>query len=234
MGGFNGKLGPVVGYMWNGVWCMRGHNPYPHNPRTAKQVAHREMFKQEVQLAANMRWAVITGMRDIAREAHMTPYNLFVKVNQPAFSLDNNRLQVDYSALTLSLGTLPQVEPGAMEWTADNVLNVSFGRGGGRSTDYVYLYVYVPELESGTLAAPVYRRDKSLSISLPDAFAGHEVQLYGYVFDRMGRFSPTIYAGCIVVEPSAHDTETVETEPVATPSAPLNATAEVAALIEKL
>ena len=56
MGGFHGRLGPAVGYMWRGQWCVRAYNPAPRNPRTPEQVAHREMFKREVQLASHMSW----------------------------------------------------------------------------------------------------------------------------------------------------------------------------------
>ena len=88
MGGFHGRLGPAVGYMWRGQWCVRSYNPYPRNPRTEAQTAHREMFKREVQLASAMSWAVNLGFRDLAYEMHMTSYNLFVHLNQHAFSME--------------------------------------------------------------------------------------------------------------------------------------------------
>ena len=40
LGGFSGKLGTAVGYMWNGKWCLRAHNPMVHNPRTEAQTEH--------------------------------------------------------------------------------------------------------------------------------------------------------------------------------------------------
>ena len=52
LGGFSGRLGPAVGYMWNGKWCLRSHQQFVHNPRTAAQVEHRELFKQQVQLVS--------------------------------------------------------------------------------------------------------------------------------------------------------------------------------------
>jgi hypothetical protein len=85
MGPFSGKLGPAVGYTWNGKWCMRSYQKYIKNPRTEAQQAHRAMFKQEVQLAARMRQVISRTMTDPARENGMTAYNLFVKINQEAF-----------------------------------------------------------------------------------------------------------------------------------------------------
>lgn len=212
MGGFSGRLGPAVGYMWNGVWCLRVHQPRVTNPRTAAQVAHREMFKQEVQLAAKMRWAVNTTMRDAARAVHMTPYNLFVKANQHAFGYADGELQVDYGALRLSIGDVPPVEVGTMEWTADNVLNVSFQKGRGSNFDLVYLYVYVPELGKGFLSAPAYRRDRRIAVALPDNYAGCEAQVYLMVQHADGRWSESVYAGGIMLNEMCGETEGEVTE----------------------
>ena len=197
LGGFSGRLGPAVGYMWNGKWCLRAHNPMVRNPRTEAQVEHREVFKQEVQLAASMRPAIVKSMTGLAREAGMTSYNLFVKVNQPAFSVVEGRLQVDYSALRLSMGDVPQVELREMAWTDDNVLTVKFRPGQGQSTDYVYLYVYVPERAQGIISAPVYRYQKQISFMMSSYFIGYEAQVYLMTMSEDGRWSESLYCGAI-------------------------------------
>lgn len=215
MGGFNGKLGPAVGYMWRGVWCVRSHNPYPRNPRTKAQTEHREMFKREVQLASYMSWAVNLTFKELSYEMHMTPYNMFVHLNQHAFSMverNNNGTNVDdegpcsvftvdYSTLRLSVGAVPVVAFGVPQIDDDNVLTVSFARDDayphGDNYDSVYLYAYCPDMEDGFLAAPVYRRTKRITAALPDEFAGHEVHLYGMVANEDGDWSETIYIGCL-------------------------------------
>ena len=212
--GFIGKVGTVVGYKWNGKSCMRAYVKNARNPRTEKQVAHRELFKQEVQLAAKMRWAVAVTLRDLAREAGMTAYNLFVKANQGAFSSEGGRLQVDYSALRLSFGDVPPVEEASASWTADNVLKVNFRRGRGASTDYVYLYVYVPELGEGFLSAPVYRNEKRISVLLPEKYAGHEAQLYLMVQHLGGNWSNSEYIGSLPLSEMVGDEEIVIAEGV--------------------
>ena len=198
LGGFSGKLGTAVGYMWNGKWCLRAHNPMVHNPRTEAQTEHREVFKQEVQLAAKMRQAVVKSMTMLAREAGMTSYNLFVKVNQPAFGVEDGRLKVDYSRLRLSVGDVMPVELREMVWEDDNVLTVRFRSSAGSALDYVYLYVYVPELGKGCLSAPVYRSDKRISLMLPGFFAGHEAHVYLMAMSQDGRWSDSLYCGAII------------------------------------
>ena len=203
MGGFTGKLGTAVGYMWRGKWCMRAHNPYPANPRTPRQVEHREMFKQEVQLAATMRWAINKSFKEVSYEMGMTPYNLFVHLNQQAFSLHEGVFTVDYSALRLSTGPLEEAVYGAPEWTADNVLTVKLGRSGGRWNDYVRLYVHCPEMKVGILTAPVYRSDKKISVMLSSMFLGREVHVYGLVSNDEGMWAETTYVGRFVCDETA-------------------------------
>ena len=214
MGGFSGKLGPAVGYMWRGVWCVRSHNPAPRNPRTKAQTAHREMFKREVQLAAAMRWAVNLGFRDLAYDMHMTPYNLFVHLNQGAFGLEDGVFTVDCGRLCLCTGPRAGVAFGAPEWTADNVLSVGFGKdASGRPAaayDKVYLYVWCPDLERGFLAAPVYRRTKRVSVALPDDYVGREVHLYGMVCSEDGQWSETVYAGSLTLVERAYENDEPE------------------------
>lgn len=211
MGPFSGKVGTVVGYMWNGKCCMRAYNREVRNPRTPEQMSHRNMFKQEVQLAAEMQWALNTTMRHQARAMGLTNRNLFVKANQHAFSLEDEVLKVDYSRLVLSMGDVPGVEATEASWTADNVLTVKFDRGLGNAFHQVYLFVYAPDLPEpyksarGFLAAPVYRRDKRISVVLPDLFAGHTAHLYLMVQTDDGRWSETAYAGSLVLTETTED-----------------------------
>ena len=102
MGGFSGRLGQVVGYQWNGRWCLRVRPAVVRNPRTALQQASRARFSGGVQLAARMRWAVMEGLRTVARQNGMTAYNAFCSLNQHAFSM------VPYSSTNASRGCRPE------------------------------------------------------------------------------------------------------------------------------
>ena len=217
MGGFQGTLGPAVGYMWNGKWCVRSRPGAVRNPRTPAQVAHREMFKREVQLAANMRWAVENTMRELARQEGMTCFNLFVKVNQHAFSLverdlsganqpneggmDKNQpneggmgvFTVDYSALRLSMGDVAPVENARVERRDGRVLEVVFDKGHGFSHDHVHMFVYAPGLERGLMSLPVFRRDKKVAMMLPDRYVDEELHIYLMVHTDDGQWSESVY-----------------------------------------
>ena len=189
---------------WGRRWGTRGTGngacgrtkKYVKNPRTEAQQAHRAMFKQEVQLAARMRQVIARTMTDPARELGMTAYNLFVKANQDSFGYSEGLLTVDYRNLVLSFGDIAPVEAEEVERTEDNVLNVRFARGIGRGNDEVYLYVWVPDLQRGYMSSSVHRREKRLSVALPDEYAGHEVQAWLLVQGEEGGWSQSTWVDC--------------------------------------
>ena len=202
-GGFSGRLGQMVGYQWNGRWCLRMRPQRVHNPRTAAQQASRALFSGAVQLAARMRWGVTEGLRQTAREAGMTAYNAFVSLNQHAFSMEDGVFGVDYSALRLSTGPVAPVAVSGASVGDGNVLTVSFEKNPMRMKsgghDMVHLYVYSAEAGSGYLAAAVYRRQGRVAVTLPDLLAGQELHVYMYTSDAAGRHSETAYGGTVTL-----------------------------------
>ncbi len=211
MGGFSGRLGTAVGYMWNGKWCLRSRPAQVANPRTPAQVEHRTLFREEVRLAARMGRGVATGLTAMARQMGMTCFNLFVSLNQQAFSLLDGALEVDYTALTLSAGPVAPVAFGRAVVDDHNVLTVDFEKNPlhlrAEAYDKVMVYAYCPEAGGGYLSAPVYRRDRRLRFALPDEFAGREVHLYGMVQDDEGRCAESVY-----IETGSQETVSEETD----------------------
>ena len=199
LGGFSGRLGTAVGYQWRGKWCVRSLPGAMANPRTAAQQAHREMFKQEVQLAGRMNWVLRETLGAISLEMGLTAGNLFVKSNQHAFAWSDGHLAVDWASLVLSAGPVAPVRFGVPTVSGGTTLTVGFEKnplhGRAENYDRVYVYVYCPSLEKGYLTAPEYRKTQSVSAVLPEMFAGREVQLWGMVQDAQGRWSETLYIG---------------------------------------
>ena len=207
MGPFSGTLGTAIGYMWNGKWCMRSRPTAVHNPRTPEQVAHRELFKREVQLAADLRDAIVPSMSDMARQMGMTSYNLFVSVNQGAFSLvERDRsganqpnevaggvFEVDWRKLRLSMGDVAPVESARRELKEHNVLEVRYDKGRGYSHDLVRLVVYAPGLRRSLMSKPAFRKDKKVAVALPDKFVGEELQMWLLVQSPDGQWSESVW-----------------------------------------
>ncbi len=206
LGGFSGRLGPAIGYMWRGKWCLRSRPTKVTNPQSEAQQQHRMMFKQEVVLASKFNHVLRHTLEEVSRELHMTPCNLFIQSNQAVFGTDNGVLTVDWSRLLLSAGPVAPVEFGTPSIDEDNVLRINFTKNPFRMRadgfDSVSVYLYCPDIEAGYLSAPVYRRDGKIGIALPEHLLGHEAHVWGMVQDQQGRWSNTIYIGQYVLEPS--------------------------------
>ena len=136
-------------------------------------------------------------------------------------------LTVDWSALIVSAGPVAPIALGTPELSDDGVLTVAFEKNPclirANNFDQVHLYVYCPAQNTGYLAAPVYRKERRISLSLPDNMIGQELHLYAFVTDADGRASDTAYAA-LTTEAEADDTtdvqdfaDTIESETTAIP-----------------
>jgi hypothetical protein len=193
LGGFNGKVGPVIGYVWRGRWCMRARPRKVHNPRTEAQQAHRMQFRDMVQTASQLTAALRYGMRQASLEQGLTEGNLFVRMNKDCFSAEG----VDYTRLLLSSGPLAPVAFAPATVDERGVMRVEFEKNPLRlrasSEDKVYVAAYCPELGQLVMAAPALRRSKRVVMALPDEWAGREFHLWGFVQDYQLRASECQY-----------------------------------------
>ena len=107
--GYRGTVGTVIGYEWNGRWCLRSRPRKVHNPRTERQQRNRGLFAAASHLATAMGGVLRMGLLMTAREQHRTVYNHFISVNNECFSLDDEQLTVDYENLVVSEGSVAPV-----------------------------------------------------------------------------------------------------------------------------
>ena len=105
LGGFNGKVGTVVGSSWKGITYMRGQAQHVKKPRTAGQIYSRTAFKA---VSAALSPIASTLRLTFAKSAgKMSAFNKAVSENYKKAIVDQDGTPVvDYSKLILSKGTL--------------------------------------------------------------------------------------------------------------------------------
>ncbi|MBQ2510771.1 MAG: hypothetical protein II531_01270 [Bacteroidales bacterium] len=198
-GPYVGKVGPVVGYLWKGVPCVRSYRRHINYPNTGAQQREKDWFIAMVRFAAGARHVLKLGLREAASEAHMTEGNLFVRHNKDCFHHDGETLHIDYEHLVLSQGAAADVFFRPPQFLENAVVEVPFEKNSmslrASSDDNVYLYAYCPSHGSGVLSAPALRRSKKVRALLPEEWSGETVHLYGFVIDKEGRASRTTYIG---------------------------------------
>ena len=184
--GFQGRVGPVVGYRLGSKWIMRRLPQQVCNPRTERQVAHRMMFRDIVRLASALLPALKVGYRAQAGLWEMTEGNAFVKMNwlrdrMPGF----NELRISVGAVPMVGFTRVSMEGGRLEaqWEKNQQL------AGAKADDKVYFYAYSEAerrcLELGTAE----RRDRRAEWLLPEGYT----HVWAVMEDRMGRTSNSLY-----------------------------------------
>ncbi len=201
--GYRGSVGTVIGYLWRGKWCLRARPRQVRNPRTAAQQLNRLLFKEAVQLAGRMKEVLRKGMNDSALRQHLTACNLFFKNNRPCFTAGaDGHLAVDWEALSVSDGALPAPLFGEPDAAAPLVIPFEPCAPGSRASgaDEVYVWAWCPAAGEGLLSPAARRNSGHVTLTLPDAWQGKEVHLYGFAVDYKGKASVTIYLGSLEQE----------------------------------
>ena len=186
LGGFEGRVGPVVGYRLGSKWVVRRLPHQVCNPRTERQVAHRMMFKEIVRLASSLLPVLKVGFRSQAQLWEMTEGNAFVKTNW------RREAMPELSELKVSVGAVPMVdftavvrEGGSLEARWEKNLMVS----GAKADDKVHFYAYSESERHCCKLGSAERRAKHAAFLLPE---GYE-HVWAVVEDRQGRVSNSKY-----------------------------------------
>lgn len=105
LGGFNGKVGTVIGSSWKGITYMKGRAQHVKNPRTAGQIYQRNAMKA-IALALRPIASILSiTFKNSAQK--MSGYNKAVSINyKEAIVNQDGQPVVDFSKLILSKGTL--------------------------------------------------------------------------------------------------------------------------------
>jgi len=164
LGGFSGKVGPVVGGKWKDIDYMRSY-VIPSNPNTASQQAVRTTFALLVQNARSVLTTICQPFIDPFQSA-MSGFNRFIQMNYDVFAAADKLT----SASKVTEGTLTgndissatYDDPGAtISWTENTGGNVE-------STDYMLGAVYDEgEQMIYVSTTPVARSVGTISVPIP-------------------------------------------------------------------
>lgn len=181
-----GKVGPVVGRKFREENVYSAYQKNVFNPRTEKQQVQRMKFKALSELAHNFACGAIFGFRTAAKGTNLSPRNLFQKTNWPCVeAASTDSLNVDYSRMMVSLGSLSNVSFGAPDFNTPDTVSVhyqNFGAACQRTKgDRVFIYVFCPDAEAGILSEGVDFDVTSVKVQTPTAWNGLKVHVWGFV-----------------------------------------------------
>lgn len=168
---YTGTVGREIHYTRFGRTYSR-QLPAEYNDRKSEaQLRQRALFKARQQTSAL--YGIIL-QRGLTKEAHahgMTEANFFSRLNKEQFVYDNGIVHINYPALLVASGPLPEVN---ITRCYANGLQVeidfrpSFDSDKDRLDDVVHFYAVSPQAEICMLMASVSRQDGRAAFVLPD------------------------------------------------------------------
>lgn len=203
LGAFRGKIGTVVGSIWNGITYMRSLGEYVDNPTTAQLNARAKVslvmpFLADMKSIINIGWLSqqkkgLTGM-NAASSYHLKHAVTGVA---PAYS-------IDYPAVEISRGELEGAEEPEVASAAGHEVDFSWtpntGMVYGKPTDLAVLVVYCPDMNKFMVYRQALRSAGSYSMTVPASFETSQVHCWIAFFSADGKMaSDSTYVGAVTV-----------------------------------
>ena len=182
LGPFSGKVGTVIGGSWKGISYMRGIAASVSNPRTPAQLNQRAKFSTAIKFLQPLTSFLRIGFKNDA--VKMSAFNAAMSYTvknaltgtYPAFTIDYSKVYVSQGNLPGALNpTTVSATAGAVEFTWED----NSWEADASAEDQAVMVVYNPARQAAvSVIGGITRAVGAQTITLPDSFAGDEVQCY--------------------------------------------------------
>lgn len=181
LGGFSGKVGPVIGSSWKGKAVMRAQALSYNDRNSQAQQEQRAKFGIVAKFLASVNGFIKNGFASKAKG--MTQQNVAMIINlEEAISGNFPNYEINYNKVVVSDGSvdLPYDPSGSV---ADGELTVTWadnsGQGDALATDNAMLLLYNTTQKKAVWAlTDAKRSDRSAKISVPTAWTGDTAVAY--------------------------------------------------------
>jgi len=203
-GAYSGKVGNVVGSRWREVDYVRSLGRPSNRPASEAQLQQRARFALAVAFLSPVKDLLNLGFSDKEQNA-ATGYNVALShLLRSGITGDYPKVDIDYSKVQISRGSLAapvgltftEESPGeaVISWEPlTNTFNAF-------ADDSVIALVYNKDKAFFSIYEEATRQEGVLSLELPAAFSGDELEAWVFMGHRDGvRTSNSQYAGQIIV-----------------------------------
>lgn len=204
LGGFSGKVGTVIGFIRNGVACMRGLATSFTDAHSPAQVEQRAKFGLVVKFLRPLVALLRIGFKSAA--SSMSGFNAAVSYTLAnAVSGISPDFAIDYSKVLVSCGNLPGAMNAAADSTVAATIDFTWDDNawdfGAKATDKVVLVAYCPSLNrSVSVIGAATRAQEAQTMQVPASFSGQTVQTYiGFCSENEREFSNGEYLSVVSV-----------------------------------
>ncbi|TYA59016.1 DUF6266 family protein [Formosa maritima] len=195
LGGFSGKVGPVVGATWRNKQIIRSRPSKPSNSPTPAQQRQRD----KMALVSGF----LIGLKPLLQETfesntgNSTAFN-----NAMAYHLTNavletsGNLQINYSKVLIGMGGLCGLDAPTLSLTNPTTVALNWidnsNQGYAYPDDRLIVVAYAPEWHLFDIMSQGYsREDGSGEVSVPETFIGLKVHFWASFYSETYKQSAT-------------------------------------------
>lgn len=181
LGGFSGKVGPVVGCRWKNIYYIRSRAARVSNPNTERQQCQRGKFRTAVNFLKTILPFIQVGYRNY--EQGKSAYNAAISyLMHHAFAGNGQEAVLDFEKVRISQGSLTPASGASVGRMGGNMLvswSNNTAEGDAAADDVAMLLVYnrtrgeaIWQLSAGC------RSDGRCSLRLPLGWESDELAVY--------------------------------------------------------
>ena len=168
---YSGTVGREIHYTRFGRSYSR-QLPAEYNDRKSEaQLRQRALFKARQQTSALYGTILQRGLTKEAHAHGLTEANYFSRLNKEQFVYDNGIVHINYSALLVAVGPLPEVYIDIFHadgFQVEITFRTNLDAGKARPDDVVHFFAVSPRAEICMLMASVSRQDGHAAFVLSD------------------------------------------------------------------
>lgn len=201
LGGFQGKVGTVIGSTWRGESIMRALPKTAAKAPTESQRIQRLKFKAVSEFLNPLRTTLSTYFGNDT--GVKSKYNMATSYHiTNAVEITEQGTQILYPRVLVAKGTLfgfqnlttTQSETViTLNWEDNTVF------GNAKAEDTVNVVCYIEEVNTFYVFESIANRDGlTASVTLPQNFLGYNVEVYAFLYDKVSKTSSnSVYLGSI-------------------------------------
>ena len=150
LGGFSGKVGPIVGFHWKSKYYIRARAAKVSNPRTPKQQEQRGKFATAFSFLKAIKPFIRIGYKEFTQEK--SAFNAAMSYTlKRAVTGNGKETSIDFNRTLVSMGTLMPVFEGTATPNEGQMYfnwQDNSGIGNAEDTDIAMILVYNKDKET--------------------------------------------------------------------------------------
>ena len=181
LGGFSGKVGPIVGFRWKSNYYIRARAAKVSNPRTPKQQEQRGKFATAFSFLKAIKPFIRIGYKEFTQEK--SAFNSAMSYTlKRAVTGSGKEIKIDFDRALVSMGTLMPIFEGAAT-VSNHQMTFNWkdnsGMGNAERTDIVMVPVYNKDREAAVYdTEAALRSDCHAGLQLPEDWQDDELVAY--------------------------------------------------------